>query len=955
MFKLWVIGLLAACAMAAGAAPEKVREAGGITEYRLANGLQVLLMPVAGAGRTHVTVTYRVGSRMEGQGEAGMAHLLEHVTYRGVRSEGDQVLDLGAVLASMPLAYNGTTTNDRTNYLESFVPDRTVLARVLELEARRMNAARLEPGDFDKEKPIVLNEMGLRGESLAVQMDQALAAAAFRVHPYGRATIGSPADIEAMSIQRLRAFYAQYYRPDNAALMLAGEFDVEQALSLVERYFGALPRPATPLPELQLQEPAQKGPRLIVTRAEQSAVGVAYRVPGWAHPQAAAVEMMWELLPLLRGPGRGDHGEEVAPMQTAVGGVTSRDPYLIEIVWPLNKTQSNDAASREALLKRATAWADQIELTRIAGYTGDSIRRVIEDRRSRLRLQLRDPQDASVLVSDAIGAGDWRLPLRMLDDLEKLEPRQVIRTFNQYFTAENRSLAVGVTDPAVSTAQFSEGAVGGVLGWFSKPSQVETVNDVGATVGSLDHAGESLGRTGGESFEFDAGKLDAAVQSYRLPSGIVIDVLDRKTADDRIHVLMRFNWGSPQAMAAEKGWRGLVSQFLEMGTAGERSFSARDIAVVQSRLQLFWSLSSQPQQLLVSMSMPREQFGPALALTRALLREPALNASTFHAMKEATIKALGDTKEEPDWAPELARRHHMQALGLRLGDVGYVPGNSELIALWKDLDISDVKDFYEHRWSANRMRVSIVGPVPSALETAGTVEQLFGTWKRPQAPDYVRAVPEFKPEQGARFVSARSEASKGQPFGSAHIAFLQGIPLNEGDRDAVPLLLGLQVLGAPGVAGSRLSDRLRGREALSYSIDLVTEIPAVGNVASVGFAAVASPANAARAEEVMREELARLLDQGISEAELAAAKRKARAASRARLGNDAALARMLLAQQEAGSNFATAAAREEAALESATVQSVNEALRRLLKPDAWVVIVTGASKEAAAAPAVKAP
>ncbi len=165
MFKS-VLAWLAAgliCVVASAAELQPVRTLAGISEYKLDNGLQLLLMPVPGSGRTFVTVTYKVGSRMEGPGEAGMAHLLEHVTFRGTRDAQGQGVDLGIEIHKLTSSANGHTTQDQTNYSENFVPDVSVLRRLLALEAQRMQHARLDAEDFEKEKPIVLNEMGSGG------------------------------------------------------------------------------------------------------------------------------------------------------------------------------------------------------------------------------------------------------------------------------------------------------------------------------------------------------------------------------------------------------------------------------------------------------------------------------------------------------------------------------------------------------------------------------------------------------------------------------------------------------------------------------------------------------------------------------------------------------------------------------------------------------------------------
>ena len=321
--------------------PPAQRTLGGITEYRLANGLQVLLMPQAGAPRISLTVTYRVGSRHEGPGQAGMAHLLEHVTFRGTAS----IADLGSEMARLGVNFNGTTTADRTNYFGSFPANdaTTTLQRMLRLEASRMSEARLAEGDFAKEKPIVLNEMGLHDG--VRRMRQGLLAAAFRQHPYGRPVIGYEADIEQLSLPTLQAFYRRHYRPDNAVLMLAGGFDAAQALAAVVESFGPLKNPEPPSAELlpplpEQAEPQQKAPRVITMRTSSTALAVGWRVPGMAHEHAAAVAMLGQLLAQV--PARLTERKPDRPYSLAVLGESerSRDPAVMGLIVQIPNTPS---------------------------------------------------------------------------------------------------------------------------------------------------------------------------------------------------------------------------------------------------------------------------------------------------------------------------------------------------------------------------------------------------------------------------------------------------------------------------------------------------------------------------------------------------------------------------------------------------------------------------------------
>ncbi|MFM7703920.1 MAG: M16 family metallopeptidase, partial [Rubrivivax sp.] len=196
----------AAVAQAGGAgqtaAAQFVRELAGIEEHRLPNGLQILLFPDASSTTTLVNITYRVGSRHEGAGEYGMAHLLEHLVFKGTPTWRD----ITGEFARRAMRWNGTTSADRTNYFASFNANDETLDFTLALEADRMVNSFISKEDLDKEMPVVRNEFE-RADSDPLQvLSQRVMGTAYHWHPYGRATIGVRSDIENVPIERLRAF-----------------------------------------------------------------------------------------------------------------------------------------------------------------------------------------------------------------------------------------------------------------------------------------------------------------------------------------------------------------------------------------------------------------------------------------------------------------------------------------------------------------------------------------------------------------------------------------------------------------------------------------------------------------------------------------------------------------------------------------------------------------------------
>ena len=242
--------------------PAVVRTVEGISEYRLENGLQVLLFPDSSSPKVTVNLTIFAGSRHEGYGEAGMAHLLEHMVFKGTPT----FPQIPAELKKRGADFNGTTWLDRTNYYETLPASEENLEFALQMEADRMVNSLIRAEDLASEMTVVRSEFESGENSPQNVLMERVMAAAFEWHNYGQSTIGNQADIMRVPVDRLRKFYERFYQPDNAMLVVAGRFENAKALELIQRFFGTLPRPARELDRTYTEEPAQDGERTVTVR-----------------------------------------------------------------------------------------------------------------------------------------------------------------------------------------------------------------------------------------------------------------------------------------------------------------------------------------------------------------------------------------------------------------------------------------------------------------------------------------------------------------------------------------------------------------------------------------------------------------------------------------------------------------------------------------------------------------
>src|ERR1044071_5768941 len=253
ILRMAVVLVLAAPA----AAQHRVTSVEGITEYRLSNGLRVLLFPDQSKPTITVNITYLVGSAQEGYGETGMAHLLEHLQFKGTPGH----TNIPQELTEHGARTNATTWVDRTNYFETFTATESNLQWALGLEADRMTNSFIAKKDLDSEMTVVRNEFERGENDPSSVLEERVMSTAYLWHNYGRSTIGARSDIENVPIDRLQAFYRKYYQPDNSVLVVAGKFDQTKTLTWINELFGAIPKPARVLETTYTAEPPQDGER----------------------------------------------------------------------------------------------------------------------------------------------------------------------------------------------------------------------------------------------------------------------------------------------------------------------------------------------------------------------------------------------------------------------------------------------------------------------------------------------------------------------------------------------------------------------------------------------------------------------------------------------------------------------------------------------------------------------
>ncbi|MBV8500196.1 MAG: insulinase family protein [Paucibacter sp.] len=898
---LALILVLAGPALAAPApvpAPTFVRELGGISEYRLPNGLQILFFPDEAQTTTTVNVTYRVGSRYESQGEYGMAHLLEHMLFKGTPKHKD----IPTEFAKLAMRFNGTTTADRTNYFASFNADDKTLAYALDLEADRMVNSFIAKADLDKEMSVVRNEYE-RGESEpGAVLQKRVMSAAYEWHAYGHATIGPKSDIEGVPIERLQAFYRRFYRPDNATVLVAGRFEPKATLARIAAAFGPLKKPAEPVAQPYTQEPAQDGERTVVVRrvGGQPMLMAAYHVPAIGHPDSAAL-LVYGLLMSMQPSGHlyKELVETKLAVYAGLGGLGQADPGIANAFAVLPK-EADAAAVETRLLDLAEGRADK-------PFTEDELKRVRDLAVLSYRNQMKSPEGLIGQISGLLGAGDWRLLFQLMDDLPKVTLTDVERVRKAYFRSANRTLGRYVPAEQVERVEIPPAPLlAERLAQLKPPPKVEE----------------------GERFDPTPEALAARSVFKTLKSGIELETLQKQTRGNTVTLQLQLRWGEPRATTAALG----TTQIDELLFEGTPDIDKQKVHDEFVRLKAGVSIDGGNQGATLSITAEKDTLIESLRLAAELMQHPLLPVDAFDRIKKAQLAGLEGSRQELGvLRTDAVRGYYNRARGVAIGDPDYMMSLDERIAEARSTRIEDVRAFYEQYWSADAARVAVVGAIPEGLEAA--IEQAFGAWKKPGAPRFERWVPKPLTLEPARVdVQAKDKANAEMHMGLR-------FALNREDADYLPLLLAARVFGEGGME-TRLSTRVRRTDGLTYGIGADLGVPYYGRDAGLSIRASFAPENRDKVIAIVKEELERMGREGITAAELERARHEVLEARKRSRSRDGALAGTLNFMAETGKHW-DEEARLDARIAAVTLEQANAAWRQYVRPDAFLTSTAG--------------
>ncbi|GAC1489969.1 MAG: pitrilysin family protein [Chamaesiphon sp.] len=871
----------------------------------LENGLTVLTKEVHTAPVVSVQVWYKVGSRNEAPGVNGIAHQLEHMMFKGTK---DRPIQFGRLFSALGSESNAFTSYDETAYFGTV--ERNKLNALLVLEADRMHNALINPERLASEKRVVISELQGYENSPGYRLNRAVMRAEFPTQAYGLTVGGTKADVEKFTAEQVRYYYQKYYRPNNATLVIVGDFQTEPTLKNVKEVFGNIPdRQSESTPNATSQnttasasqatigESKKQNPIVLKEPGSASLLQVVYPLPAVNNPDDPALDVMDYILTGGRT-SRLYQSLVQSGLASNVGGGTNN---LVAGGWyELSATAAagKDLTTIEQALTRTLADLQN------KGVTEEEINQAKTQLRAGVILQNRNiSSQASQLGNDQTTAGDYRYTDRYLAEVDKVSAADVQRVAQTYLKEDKRTLG------------------------FFEPTQRAGKPGAGAT---------SATRTS-ESFNLGPPVAPAEVAKYLPPVESQVTSTTQVLPTifnlaNNLQVLLLPDTSSPTVTLSGNIRAG--TEFDSKTKGGVASLTAENLmngTTNKNALAIAKILESRGASLGFSANREGVSIG-GQSLTGDL---PTLIQVLSDVMQNATFptdelelsrqRALTALKVALDTPSRLGIRTFQQAVYPENHPFHVFPTEATL----KDINRADVKQFYKEHYQPNGTVLALVGNFdPQAVRSL--LENQLGTWQ----------ATEKLPTLNYPAVSLPAKVIQLNPLlpgKTESVTFIGYKGIDRKDPRFYAALVMNQIVGGDTLS-SRLGTELRDRQGLTYGI--YSSFQAGKTPGPFLISMQTAPEDASRAIARTIALLQQIRAQGLTAAEVDAAKRSLTSSYIVSLANPNELASEILMNAVYG--LSPEEIRDFIShIQSVTPTQVNQAAKDLLHPDNLVVVTAG--------------
>ena len=885
-----------------------------VTETRLANGLTILSKESHAAPVVYFSVWYRVGSRNEITGQTGLSHILEHMMFKGTRE-----LPPGAIthlFLENGGQINASTSSDRTEYHELIAADRLELA--VRVEADRMMNSAFDPTELKHEMTVVRSE--LEGDNNDPDYDlytNIFQPAAFEVHPYHWPTIGWKTDVEAVANRRdvIYSYYKQHYMPNNAFVVMVGDFDTKKAVALCSKYFGAYGAGKLDR-HVITPEPQQRGERRVKLRrpGTSSQVIIGYHVPGVGEPEHYALDVLSTILSAGRS---GRMYRALVETGIADGADAEnpdyKDPYVFTFSASVRSGVTADAAEK--------ALKDEVAKAQTTLVSDDEIKRAI----NQIEASFIYRNDSVTAQAGQIGSYEvlsgYRYLDTYLDRIKRVTAADIRNAAKKYFTDDNSTVAT--FDPLPIPPGTTLAGAAGEKNFGAAPPVTDPKQK--AILASLDK-------------KFNAGVKTTAPANAPKPTRVVLGngmtvIVEENHANATVSMSGRILAGSMLEQDGKWGLAGITAAMLNRGTTGK---SALDLALALESVGAHTSFSGGTEEAGFGAGCLAKDFGLTLATLADEMRNPAFPASELERLRAQSLSGLERERQDTGGtggAGAIASIAFTDAIYPK-GHPYWSPTIDDQETALKALTRSDVAAFHSAYYRPDTAILVIVGDVKAA-DAIAAVNAAFGDWAKPAAAAPSLTIPDvLDPVASGK---AQILVTPGAPQTSVLWGFPSGLKRTDPDFYAATIMN--YILGGDPF-GSRMGRTIRDQNGLAYTV--YSGFQAQHGAGPFSAFLGANPNNANKALAFLRSITSDMQKNGVTADEVEQAKKYLTGSYPLRLETNSGVAGQLLVSEDYGLGLDYIQKRA-ALINAVTPAQVTAAAKKYLRPEKEVLVISGAA------------
>ncbi len=878
--------------------PKFITSIEGIKEYRLTNGLQVLLIPDPSQSNMVVNIVYHVGSRDEGYGEKGMAHLLEHMLFKSTKNMGDikkQLSDKGG-------AANGTTYYDRTNYYEVFPSNDENLKWSLQMEADRMINATILQSDLDKEFSVVRNEFEIGENDPSSVLMEKVFSTAYMWHNYGNSTIGSKEDIERVKAPTLRKFYEKYYQPDNATLIIAGKFDENNALKYVGQYFSPISKPARTLGGTYTVEPAQDGEKMVEVKrtGESQIISAAYHTASYADKDYAALDALNEIL--TADPSGYLYKNLVETQKVSsiwAYSPTVRDPGLMYVNFDVSKDKNLDET-----LKTVKSELDKIPAF---NYTEEDLKRAKAKLLKQIDNIKNNTVNYAISLTEIIGAGDYKLGFLYRDNVENLKLADIKAAAQKYFRSNNRT--IGVFRPSSEEIR--------VFPTEFRDEQIATL--------TKDYKGKAPEKEPAP-FEASIANLKKNLTEGTLTNGMKYGLINKELKGEKVQGTFRFMVGNEKDLLGKSAVGDLTASLLLAGTKNRTKEQIRDQLDEMKSSVYFYSYG---QYFYVQLVTYKQYYPKVMDIIQDILANSVFPQNELDKTVIENNTYLESQLKDPNAIASLELTRMTSPYPKT--SIFYTPSVQEQIDANKKVTREQILGYYTSLLGASNGFGTLIGNLDTKT-AAEALEKTFGKFTAKSK--YTEVKPTF-------FTTAKEDRNLLTPDKENAVALGKlSFRMQQSSPDYPALVMANEILGSGGFLSARLPMRLREKEGISYGVGSYISVPITNDVASWNYYAYLNPTKRDAVEKAVKEEISKALKDGFTQEELDANKKSYMNTRTTSLGMDSTLINLVNTQLQY--NVPLEWYDElNTKIQALKLPEVNAALKKYINPDDLTSVYAG--------------